>query len=305
MDRHVGVHRVAVEGLAEHDAPLAVSVDPRSLEVRVHGHDKVTAHPAGRKVELVVGAPDVVAAAGDGVGMAPSSYLVLPGIRCVPTSPMMSNAPISPPLSRRIIAWSAYPLRALRLQRDRAGGQPGPRVDDRATLCPPFPYPRLAEGTMVGEVTRGADFFERRYQGELLRVEAWSPDCIRVRLTLDPEPKPFDWAINPRAKGLDVAVKATDTEVTLRCGKLLVTMSEQEKRGVNGFEAPLSSATRRRGGRCSRSGRPFGSTPTAATSCGRWSPRASAPPRALSRTRPRSSTAWATTSTASSTSRAA
>ena len=62
-------------------------------------------------------------------------------------------------------------------------------------------------------------------------MEAWSPDCIRVRLTLEPEPKPYDWAINPRAKGLDVAVKATDTEVTLRCGKLVVTMSEQDKRG--------------------------------------------------------------------------
>ena len=92
---------------------------------------------------------------------------------------------------------------------------------------------------MVGEVNSGVDFFERRYQGELLRVEAWSPDCIRVRLTLDPEPKPFDWAINPKARGLDVAVKATDTEVTLRCGKLLVTMNEQDKRSVNGFEAPL------------------------------------------------------------------
>ncbi len=92
---------------------------------------------------------------------------------------------------------------------------------------------------MVGKVTSGADFFERRCQGELLRVEAWSQDCIRVRLTLEQEPKPFDWTINPKAKGLDVAIKATDSEVVLRCGKLAVHMSEQAARGVAGFEAPL------------------------------------------------------------------
>ena len=95
---------------------------------------------------------------------------------------------------------------------------------------------------MVGAVSRGADFFERRYQGELLRVEAWSQDCIRVRLTLEQEPRPFDWTINPKAQGLQASVTATDAEVVLRCGRLAVHMSEQAARGVAGFEAPLRFA---------------------------------------------------------------
>jgi hypothetical protein len=37
---------------------------------------------------------------------------------------------------------------------------------------------------MVASIAKGKDFFERRTHGELLRVEAWSRDYIRVRFTL-------------------------------------------------------------------------------------------------------------------------
>ena len=43
---------------------------------------------------------------------------------------------------------------------------------------------------MDASVTTGKDFFERRIQGEYLRVEAWGPDSIRVRCTLENELKP-------------------------------------------------------------------------------------------------------------------
>ena len=86
-------------------------------------------------------------------------------------------------------------------------------------------------------LTTGPDFIERRCRGELLRIEAWTRDCIRVRASLEPDLEPFDWAINPKAEGLDVSVSESGGETLLRNGRLSVAMARSGMPGS--AEAPL------------------------------------------------------------------
>ncbi len=85
----------------------------------------------------------------------------------------------------------------------------------------------------------GRDYFERRYRGETLRVEAWSRDCIRVRATLADSFEPFDWAINAKDESLAPQVAETDKEITLVNGRIGVAIDKAYAFAFNGDEAPL------------------------------------------------------------------
>src|SRR5512143_2431225 len=85
----------------------------------------------------------------------------------------------------------------------------------------------------------GRDCIERRYQGETLRVEAWSRDCIRVRATLADRFEPFDWAIGAKDPQLAPEVAETDKELTLRNGRIAVAMDKAYGFTFHGAEAPL------------------------------------------------------------------
>ena len=76
-------------------------------------------------------------------------------------------------------------------------------------------------------ITIGKDFVEHRYEGRWLRVEAWTQNSIRVRCTLEHEMKPFDWAINPRAKDLSPRVEETGGEIILTNGRLAVALARK------------------------------------------------------------------------------
>lgn len=92
---------------------------------------------------------------------------------------------------------------------------------------------------MVGLTTTGRDFIERKYRGEFLRVEAWSPNCIRVRSTLESQLKPYDWAINPKTETADVAVVEGNKEIVLKNNQLSVGMRFQPRSRRRDTEAPL------------------------------------------------------------------
>ncbi len=92
---------------------------------------------------------------------------------------------------------------------------------------------------MAAVFDRGRDFIERRYQGETLRVEAWSRDCIRVRATLADRFEPFDWAINPKDSALSPEVAETGAELALRNGRLGVAIDKSFAGSLNAAESPL------------------------------------------------------------------
>ncbi len=104
---------------------------------------------------------------------------------------------------------------------------------------------------MSNGITLGDGFVERRSQGELLRVEAWSPHCIRVRCTLEKDFEPYDWAINPRSEGLSAEsglsaksgssaqVTETESEIVLKNGKLSVGMAKQRGFSFMATENPF------------------------------------------------------------------
>jgi len=81
---------------------------------------------------------------------------------------------------------------------------------------------------MIKGITLGKDFIERKYQGEYLRIEAWSKDCIRVRCTIENELKPYDWTIQPKQENLPVKVEQDGDKVVLRNGSLSVSVSKVE-----------------------------------------------------------------------------
>jgi alpha-D-xyloside xylohydrolase len=85
----------------------------------------------------------------------------------------------------------------------------------------------------------GRDFIQRTFQGETLRVEAWTRDCIRVRASLEHELKPFDWAIGPKDPAVKAEVSEAGQELVLRNGSLSVAMDRGFTGSLHSAEAPL------------------------------------------------------------------
>ncbi|HUX50265.1 MAG TPA: glycoside hydrolase family 31 protein [Spirochaetia bacterium] len=92
---------------------------------------------------------------------------------------------------------------------------------------------------MQEKVLKGRDYLERRSHGEYLRIEAWSPNCIRVRCSLEPDLRPFDWTISAKDENLDAKVVETEKEITLQNGRLSVVLPKDGLSLFQSAEAPL------------------------------------------------------------------
>ena len=92
---------------------------------------------------------------------------------------------------------------------------------------------------MGAEYVTGDDFIARSYQGELLRVEAWAANCIRVRATINGDFLPYEWAISRKDATTRARVTREGPELRLQCGKLSVAIHTSEIHGPISLEAPL------------------------------------------------------------------
>ncbi len=92
---------------------------------------------------------------------------------------------------------------------------------------------------MADVFTKGKDFIEKRGRGEYLRIEAWSPNCIRVRCTKEHELKPYDWAIEPKQGNLSTSSEENEKEITLKNGKISVALEKGKEELIGVAETPI------------------------------------------------------------------
>lgn len=87
--------------------------------------------------------------------------------------------------------------------------------------------------------TTGRDFIERRTSGQTLRIEAWLPDCFRVRVTRNRELYPFDWALIGRTGQTPIEVDASEDHLVLHNGRLSVHITTGHESISGEPETPL------------------------------------------------------------------
>jgi alpha-D-xyloside xylohydrolase len=64
---------------------------------------------------------------------------------------------------------------------------------------------------------------EYRYDSELLRIEAWGPNALRIRATYEPTFPAQDWALSeplPELEDVSVRIQETENDATIRNGAI-------------------------------------------------------------------------------------
>lgn len=87
--------------------------------------------------------------------------------------------------------------------------------------------------------TKGKNFITKKGRGELLLIEAWSENCIRVRCTLNQDFFPYDWVINPIDTALAVSISEDDEKFILQNGKISLELKKGTWEPLLVSETPL------------------------------------------------------------------
>ncbi len=85
----------------------------------------------------------------------------------------------------------------------------------------------------------GSDYIERRTGTEYLRIEAWSPHCLRVRATKNRELLPYDWALAERGKAGELSIAESENTITAANGKIGVELVTDHRNIEDTPETPL------------------------------------------------------------------
>ncbi|KAI2620853.1 glycoside hydrolase family 31 protein [Xylaria nigripes] len=71
---------------------------------------------------------------------------------------------------------------------------------------------------------------EYQYDSELLRIEAWGPNALRIRATFEPTFPTEDWALSePLAELIDVAINIQDNQASIQNGAISANINHMGK----------------------------------------------------------------------------